>query len=438
MADRGRAGATLGIVSAPPPSVPGDAWQGHPRGSRGFNAVQFALLFTGIVTFAQLYAPQAVLPQIAGDFGVSASHASLMVSLGTLGVAGSAIPWSLVADRFGRVRVMTWSVTSATALGFVTAAMPFFEAALALRLLEGLALGGVPAVAIAYLNEEVARGAAPLAAGVFVAGNTIGGLSGRLVAAPLGDVLGWRTGMLAVSVLAVAATIGFVAVVPRPLGFTPPDRAATSFGTAVRGTFGHAAAHLRRPALLAVYAQPILLMGGFVAIYNYLGFRLLAEPYLLPNWLVGLAFVAYLAGSLSSPVAGALAARSPRKAVLLGATAVMLAGVLLTLAEPVWLIIGGLVVLTGGFFAAHSVAAGIAGSIPTRGRAQSSAIYNFAYYFGSSVFGYLGGLFFAAWGWPGTAGMVVGLIALAGAIAVIGIPRAAPPSAPAEAAPPGQ
>lgn len=420
-------GSTLDTVPANPQLPPSDSWDGHERGSREFTAVQLALLLAGIVTFAQLYAPQAVLPQIAGDFFVSASQASLMVSLGTFGVAFSAIPWSLVADRYGRVRVMTWSVTSATALGFITAAMPFFEIALALRLLEGLALGGVPAVAMAYLNEEVTRRAAPLAAGMFVAGNTIGGLSGRLVAAPVGDLLGWRIGLLAVSVLAVAATIGFIAIVPQPRGFTPPERGTTTFRSAVRDTFAHVGAHLRRPVLLAVYAQPILLMGGFVALYNFLGFRLLADPYRLPSWLVGFAFLAYLAGSVSSPIAGGLAARFPRKGVLLASTAVMLAGLLVTLTESVWLIIAGLVVLTGGFFAAHSVASGIAGSIPTRGRAQSSAIYNFAYYVGSSIFGYLGGLFYVAWGWPGTAGMVIGLIVLAMAIAAIGIPWAPPP-----------
>lgn len=410
----------------PPPS---DAWDGHERGTREFQAVRLALLFAGVVTFAQLYAPQAVLPQISAEFGVEASQASLMVSLGTLGVALSAIPWSLVADRVGRVRVMMWSVTTATLLGFFTAAMPIFEISLMVRFLEGLALGGVPAVALAYLNEEITRRAAPLAAGTFVAGNTMGGLSGRLIAAPLGGTLGWRIGLLAVSILAVAATIAFIVVVPQPRGFIPPGRGTTSFGASLRSTMGHVAHHLRNPVLLAVYAQPVLLMGGFVALYNFLGYRLLADPYRIPSWLVGLAFLAYLAGSVSSPIAGGLAARFPRKLVLLAATAVMLLGTALTLTEPVWLILLGLVVLTAGFFGAHSVASGIAGSIPKRGRAQSSAIYNFAYYFGSSVFGFVGGVLYVALGWDGTAIMVLSLIVASMLIAAIWIPRVPPPGA---------
>lgn len=405
-----------------PAISPSDAWDGHARGTREFRDVRLALLFAGIVTFAQLYAPQAVLPQITAEFGITASDASLMVSLGTLGVALASIPWALVADRIGRVRVMIWSVTSATLLGFITVAMPFFEVALALRFLEGVALGGVPAVALAYLNEEIARRAAPLVAGTYVAGNTIGGLSGRIVAAPLGDVLGWRIGLLAVSILAVAATIAFIVVVPTPRGFTPPGRGETSFISSVRETLGHVRAHVRRPALLGVYAQPLLLMGGFVAMYNFLGFRLLADPYRIPSWLVGLAFLAYLAGSVSSPIAGGLAARFPRKYVLLVCTLIMLAGTAMTLAAPIWLIIAGLIIMTAGFFAAHSVASGIAGSIPNRGRAQSSAIYNFNYYVGSSIFGFVGGLLYVAFGWIGTVAMVAGLIVVSMLFAVALIP----------------
>ena len=412
--------------ATPPPPASTDSWDGHERGTPEFRAVRLALLFAGIVTFAQLYAPQAVLPQISADFGVDASHASLMVSFATLGVALSAIPWSIVADRFGRVRVMAWSVTSATLLAFVTAGIPWFEASLAVRFLEGLALGGVPAVALAYLNEEVTRRSAPLVAGTFVAGNTIGGLSGRLLAA-IGDFLGWRIGLLSVSVLAVAATIAFLVVVPQPRGFTPPARGTSTTLRSLRETAGHLRAHLTRPALIGTYLQPLLLMGGFVAIYNFLGFRLLADPYRLPATLVALAFLAYLTGSISSPIAGTLAARFPRKLVLLVCTSLMLIGVLLTLTEPLWLILAGLVLLTGAFFAAHSVAAGIAGGIPTRGRAQSSAIYNLAYYLGSSLFGFLGGLAYVAFGWAGTAWMVVSLIVVALTAALWLIPLAPPP-----------
>ncbi|KAB1654796.1 MFS transporter [Pseudoclavibacter chungangensis] len=410
------------VPAAPNDASGGDSWKGHERGSREFGRVRLALFFAGVVTFAQLYAPQAVLPEIATEFGIDASRASLMVSTGTFGVAASVLPWSLVADRVGRVRVMSISVISATVLGLVTAAMPLFELAVALRLLEGIALGGIPAVALAYLNEEVTRRAAPLVAGMFVAGNTMGGLIGRIVSAPIGELLGWRLGLLAVSVVAIVATLGYLWAVPEPRGFTPPPRGTNTLRDDAIETLRHVGLHLRTPALIGTYAQALLLMGGFVAIYNFLGFRLVGAPYDLPTWLASLTFLAYLTGSIASPIAGNLATRFPRKGVLLGCIAVTAFGLVLTVFEPLWLVIGGLVIFTGAFFAAHSVAAGTAGSIPTHGRAQSSALYNLCYYLGSSVFGYLGGLLYESFGWTGTAGMVLGLVLVSAAAAIALIP----------------
>ncbi|MGO2111528.1 MAG: MFS transporter, partial [Pseudoclavibacter sp.] len=217
--------------------------------------------------------------------------------------------------------------------------------------------------------------------------------------------------------------------VPQPRGFSPPRRGEITFARQVRDTLGHVGAHARRAPLIGVYAQPLLLMGGFVAMYNFLGFRLLADPYRIPSGLVGLMFLAYLAGSIASPYAGALAARFPRKYVLLACTLIMLGGTAMTMSSSIWLIVTGLVVMTAGFFAAHSVASGIAGSIPTRGRAQSSAIYNFQYYLGSSVFGFVGGVLYVAFGWIGTVTMVGGLTLLAMVFTLVLIPAVPPPGA---------
>ena len=82
-----------------------------------------------------------------------------------------------------------------------------------------MALGGIPAIAIAYLNEEVTRAHAAVAAGSYVAGTTLGGLAGRLVAGPAGELWGWRAAALAVSVLATLAAVAFLLLVPKARGF---------------------------------------------------------------------------------------------------------------------------------------------------------------------------------------------------------------------------
>lgn len=396
-------------------SAPG--WVGHSRGSTEYRRLLAALFCAGIATFAQLYSPQAVLPQIAQQLGIGAAQAALTVSAATIGLALAVLPWSVVADRVGRVRAMSVSVTAATALGLLVPLAPTYQILLGGRFLEGLALGGVPAVAIAYLSEEIERRHSARAAGIYVAGTTIGGLSGRLVAGPIAETVHWRMGMFAVAVLCALAAVGFIALAPRPQGFLPTT------GRAISNLAHRLAANLRSPRQLALYSQAFLLMGGFVALYNFLGFRLTSPPFNLPQELVSLVFLAYLAGTWASSQAGAQVRRFGRRTVLLVSIGVMTIGVAMTLNDHLALVLGGLVVATVGFFGAHAVASGWTGIDAETGKAQASSLYNLAYYAGSSAVGWFGGIAFDALGWPAVAGTVLVLVVMAGAVAAVVLPR---------------
>lgn len=385
-------------------------WAGHAKGSTEYRRLLAALFCAGIATFAQLYSLQGVLPQVAEHYGIGAADAALTVSLATIGLAVSVIPWSVVADRVGRVRAMSVSVAVATALGLLVPLAPTYPLLLGGRFLEGLALGGVPAVAIAYLTEEIERRHSARAAGTYVAGTTIGGLLGRVVAGPLADTVNWRMGVFAVALLCAFAAVGFMALAPHPQGFAPGSS---------RGVVHRLAANLRSPRQLALFAQAFLLMGGFVALYNFLGFRLVAAPFTLPQHLVSLVFLAYLAGTWASSRAGAEASRFGRRPVLLVAIAVMATGVAMTLSTNVIVVLIGLVIATVGFFGAHAVASGWTAAEAGTGKAQASSLYNLAYYGGSSAVGWLGGVAFDAYGWPAVAGTVLALTATAGLIAAV-------------------
>ena len=395
-------------------------WAGHRRGSTEYRHLLIALFCAGIATFAQVYSPQGVLPQISTDLGVGAASAALMVSACTIGLAVGVIPWSLIADRIGRVKAMSISVITSSALGLLTPFAPSFELLLAGRLLEGVVLAGVPAIAIAYLTEEIASEHAARAAGTFVSGTSIGGLLGRVVAGPITDVATWRIGMFIVAVLCAAAAAGFVKLAPQSRGFTP----STGLSANPEGSLTHRLlVNLRSPRQLTLFAQGFLLMGGFVAIYNYLAFRLTAAPYHLPVTIVSLIFVAYLAGTCASTLAGALATRYGRKAVLLTSIAIMITGVLITLCANLFLVLVGLVVTTVGFFGAHAIATGWAGRAATAGKAQASSLYNLFYYVGSSVVGWFGGIALEHAGWTGVALTVLILAGVAAAAAAFVLPH---------------
>jgi len=397
----------------------GLAWRGHTRGSVAYGRLLAALFCAGVATFAQLYSPQAVLPLIAADLGIGAASAALMISASTVGLAIGVIPWSTLADRIGRVKAISMSVTGATTIGLLVPFAPTYDLLLAGRLLEGLLVGGVPAIAVAYLTEEIDPAHASRAAGTFVAGTTIGGLAGRLVSSPVAEITGWRIGVFTVAVLCGIAALSFVKLAPKPRGFTPsswPD--ANPEGSLVHRLF----ANLRSPRQLTLFAQAFLLMGGFVALYNYLGFRLSAAPFYLPPLAVSLVFLAYLAGTWASSRAGAEASRFGRKPILLVSTAVMVAGVTITLSDNVIAVLVGLVIATAGFFGAHSIASGWTGQSAPVGKAQASSLYNLFYYGGSSAIGWFGGLAFDGYGWTAVALTIVVLAVIAAAIAAAFLP----------------
>lgn len=378
-------------------------WAGHQPGSRSYQRILIGLFFAGVATFAQLYSFQAILPEVSSALGTDAASTALTVSAVTLGISAAVIPWSSIADRIGRVPAMVISISAATVLGLAALSVDSLWPIVAFRLLEGCALGGVPAIAIAYLNEEVAPKAAAKASAIYVAGTSIGGLSGRIVSGPVTELTGsWKLGVLSVLVLCTVSAIIFVSLIPRSRGFVPYRLRSTTMLPDAR-LLAQLRRHLRNPATLVLFFTGFLLMGSFVAVYNYLGFRLTEPPYSLPQTVISLLFLAYLLGTLSSSLAGSFADRFGRLRVLLSSTLLMVLGALITLCASLWLILLGLLVFTAGFFAAHAIASGWVGAIATKGRAQAGSLYNLFYYGGSSLLGWVAGFELHRYGWPGVA-----------------------------------
>ena len=387
----------------------------HRSGTPGFNRISLALFAAGLTAFISMYCTQALLPALSASFSVPPASAALAVSVTTGVLALAIIPASALSERFGRTRVMVVSAVASAVIGLLLPLSPTFSVLLAGRALQGVVLAGVPAVAMAYIAEEVHSGSLGLAMGRYVAGTTLGGLLGRLVPSGVLDVTSWRWGLEAAAILALVCAVVFVRGLPRSRHFTPQPVGVRVLVANVRG-------HLASPALCALFGLGFLLMGGFVSVYNFLGYRLTSAPFNLSEGVVGLVFLMYLAGTFTSTAAGRLADRVGQLGTIAAAVALTAGGLLLTVPDSVPLILVGILLFTAGFFAAHSVASGWVGAIATEHRAEASALYLFAYYLGSSVVGSLTGIAFSAFGWPGITFVVLGLLAVA-AILIVGLSR---------------
>jgi YNFM family putative membrane transporter len=376
------------------------------HGSPAYRRLTLAMLFAGFATFALLYAVQPLLPLFAREFGLSAEASSLAVSIATGPLAIGILAAGALSDRIGRRGLMVAAMFLAAALATATAFAPGWPALLALRCLTGIALAGVPAVAMAYVAEEVDPLAVGAAMGLYVAGSAIGGMAGRLGASLLTDAFGWRAALAIVGLASLMLAEAFRRLAPPSRGFVP--RAASP-----RAMLAAIVALIRDAALPWLYLEAFLLMGAFVTLYNYVGFRLEAPPYGLGHAAVGAIFLLYILGSFSSAWFGALAGARGRRLVFWVPITILMIGIALTGARPLGWIVVGIGLATIGFFGAHSIAASWVGRRAMAARGQAAALYLFAYYAGSSVLGSAGGIAWTRAGWPGVVWFCAGLIALA-------------------------
>ncbi|MFD0145704.1 MULTISPECIES: MFS transporter [unclassified Streptomyces] len=378
-------------------------------GAPGHRRMSFALFAAGLAAFALLYSTQALLPAISAEFGATASAASWTVSAATFALALLVLPMSALSERFGRREMMTASLCVAVAVGLLVPFAPSLEWLVALRAVQGAALAGLPASAMAFLAEEVRPKALIAAIGLFVAGNSIGGMSGRIVTGWVAQMWGWRTGLLAVGLMAVACAVAFRVLIPKARHFTPGSLNPKALAATVR-------THLADPLLMRLYAIGALFMTVFGAVYTVIGYRLVEAPFSLPQGVIGSIFLVYLVGTVSSAAAGKLVGRLGRRGALYLAVGTTAAGLLLSLSDALAAVLLGLVLITAGFFAGHAVASSSVSRTATTGRAQASALYQSAYYIGSSAGGTLGAIAFHSGGWAGT--VLLGLVAVLGVVSV--------------------
>ncbi|RZM09441.1 MAG: MFS transporter, partial [Sphingomonas sp.] len=341
------------------------------------------MLFAGFSTFSLLYSVQPLLPLFAAQFGLTAEGASLAVSLATGPLAIGILFAGFVSDRVGRRPLMIAAMFAAGALTLAAAVVPGWSGLLVLRFLTGVALAGVPAVAMAYVAEEVDAGSVGAAMGLYIAGSALGGMAGRLVVSVVADLEGWRWALAAVGVAGLAMAEAFRRLAPLSRNFTPsvgrPGALLRSAGSLFTDR-----------AMPLLYLEAFLLMGVFVTIYNYAGFRLMNPPYSLSQAAVGGVFLLYVLGSVSSAKFGTLAGRLGRRKVFWIPVVLLIAGVALTAMTPLVLVIAGIAVVTIGFFGAHSIASAWVGRRAQGSRGQAAAFYLFFYYMGSSVLGSAG------------------------------------------------
>lgn len=357
-----------------------------------FRLIRNCMLLSGISVFAQLYLFQPILSDLCRFFSITPATSSLTVSITTVGIAVGLLYWAFKADSISREKLMGISLILSSVITIVSAFVGNYFVLLVLSLIKGITLAGVSGVALAYLSEEVDTSKIGLAISLYLSGNTLGGMLGRVVATLVAGYGGWQLAVLFIGIGSLIVGGFFCKMIPAGKNFS-----ATPF------TFRQKIAQMRslliQPIFISMYMIAALSMGIFVSVYNYLSFLLESPLFALPHHLVAMIFMMYIAGIIGSVVAGSLSDKFAPEILLQGTLLLMGIGMSCLLVMKLWIIVLGLGILTFSFFGTHTLASRIISIHAQNLKSSATCIYWLFYYLGSSLIGSLTGIVFVSNGW---------------------------------------
>ena len=365
-----------------------------------FYRSAFALCLAAVVVFANLHLLQPLLPQLSREFQLSALQASWAYAVGTLCLGVSLLFYAALSDAWGRRTLLLVTLIGMTLSTLALTQVESYGALLCWRAVQGVFLGGLPAVAIAWMGEAYSKPAMVAAVGYYISANSLGGISGRLLAGALADLGHWQWVFWPAALVGALSCYAVWRLLPEAAGFT-----ARRF--LWRQALADNLLHLRQPLLLLCY-----LIGGlnffiFLNQYTYIAFVLSEAPYSLSSFWIGLLFITYLTGTLGSALSGKVSQRMPTPVGMALGVVILIIGTVLTLNSSLLAIVSGFFINAFGFFLTHSLASSWVNQCASRAKASASALYLVFYYVGAST----GGLYLQPfWHWLGWDGVVLAAV----------------------------
>lgn len=358
--------------------------------------------------FLHLYAPQAVMPMMAREFGVGAADASLIITAGTLAVAATAPFAGALSDVLGRKRVIVAAMLLLMVPTVMVALAPTLWELILWRFVQGLLLPPIFAVTVAYIGDEWPPAEATGMIGIYAAASASAGFFGRFVPGLLADHVGWRGGFLALAAMAAACTAAVIVLLPPERQF----KRAAGLGASLMQML----AHLRNPQLLAIYAVGFGVLFNFIATFTYISFHLAGPPFNRSAAFIGSIFVVYLVGALFALGTGRAVAAFGRRAYVLGILALWAGGLLLTLLPSVIAVVAGLLAASICGIITQAASTSYVAVTAKTGTSAAVGLYVTSFYVGGTFGGWLTGLAYEAGGWSFSLALIVGTIALMAAV----------------------
>ncbi|MFF5206158.1 MFS transporter [Streptosporangium sp. NPDC000396] len=333
---------------------------------------------TAVLSSGQLYMVIPLLHAMAAGWGAAEGGLTWLVTAFGVGYAAGFLLFGPLSDRYGRRRLIFPGLLVAAVATALVALSPGPETAIALRVLQGIAVAIFPPAAMAYMAERIEPRRRTVALATVTSGFLAAAVLFQVAAQALVGVVGWR-GVFLIS----AAAFAVAAVAVRAVMLPDPSREVSgSFLSAYRAV----PVLLATPALLLRYVATITILATFVAVYTGLQLAGPAGIAGSPDALMALrisGLPSMLVVPLLMPLLGRVSA--PRRAVyLLSTAALALAAIAATGPGAVGLALLLAVYVLGIAAGAPAMNESI-GMIAGRSRGTALALFTFSLFLGGSL-----------------------------------------------------
>ncbi|MGG0717179.1 MFS transporter [Robertmurraya massiliosenegalensis] len=377
-----------------------------------FWKITIGLTLASMLNFANLYVTQPLLPIFTREFQISPTFSSLAISLTTFSLVFGLLFFGFLSDRIGRLVILKWTLMISIIPLFVIPLVPHFWWILGWRFITGVTIAGLPAVAVAYISEEISYQAQGLAVSFYIASNALGGMFGRVLSGQFADSFSWQAGFYTLGIFGLIVSFLCLWMLPKSRFFKQHNR---SYKQDIAGM----AVHFKNPKLAFAFLFGFMLQVAFSAVWTYLPFYLEKEPFYLSIQIISLLYMTYFFGVIGSPVAGRLATRNNLITIIIVGLLIMLLGTAVTTVTQLFYVVLGLSLVCLGFFIVHSLVSTWVGTTATHHKSGATSFYLFSYYMGTTIGGTAVGGVWSHFGWLGVVSVSVILPAISGIFFII-------------------
>lgn len=375
--------------------------------------IKLTIALIGVFAFLQVYSIQSILPVLMDGFSASEVQAGFAVGATVMAIAIMSPFLGMLSDAIGRKVLIAGALFFLAVPTALIALSPDIGWLSFWRFMQGLSVPGITVVTIAYVGEEFKGRAVTELMSYYVSGTVMGGFLGRFILGHLHEWIGWRAGYYVMAALTLLGAIWVAKTLPASKQFVPNP----NFRSALQMLAGH----LTNRYVISACLLGACVLFSLVGCFTFINLHLADSPYHLGTGALANIFAVYLIGVIITPLSTKILRRFGAARTVIVAVMVSMAGVLMTLSGPLWLVIIGLTIMSSGVFITQSATITYIAVNVLAGRSLASGLYYMSYYAGGTIGAWACGLAYAKGEWSLTVTTLLGVQVLALLIASVGM-----------------